>query len=171
VDIETLAARRTRRPPPPRRRARQPASKWPIVVLSLIAINLGLIGWRTEIVGALPPQMASFYAAIGPNGEPAQPCLHDFATRKEDQDGTPMLMVEGAIKSTSRSAITLPRLRFAVRNAQGQEIYSWTALPSQAVIAPGATLPFRSRLASPPRETHAVLVRFFNRRDLVAGAQ
>jgi hypothetical protein len=170
VDIETLAARRTRRPPPPRRRARQPASKWPIVVLSLIAINLGLIGWRTEIVRALP-QMASFYAAIGLNVNLRNLVFTDFATRKEDQDGTPMLMVEGAIKSTSRSAITLPRLRFAVRNAQGQEIYSWTALPSQTVIAPGATLPFRSRLASPPRETHAVLVRFFNRRDLVAGAQ
>jgi hypothetical protein len=32
-------------------------------------------------------------------------------------------------------------------------------------------LPFRSRLASPPPETHAVLVRFFNKRDLVAGIQ
>jgi len=36
---------------------------------------------------------------------------------------------------------------------------------------PGEALPFRSRLASPPRESHQVLVRFFNRRDLVVGAQ
>lgn len=170
VDIETLAARRTRRPPPSRRRAGQSASKWPILILALIAINLGLLGWRTDIVRALP-QMASFYAAIGLEVNLRKLVFTDFTTRKENQDGIPMLFVEGTIKSTGRGTVAMPRLRFAVRNAQGQEIYSWTALPSQTVIAPGATVPFRSRLASPPHETHAVLVRFFNRRDLVAGAQ
>jgi hypothetical protein len=39
------------------------------------------------------------------------------------------------------------------------------------VLAPGETLPFRSRLASPPRDGNQVMVRFFNRRDLVAGMQ
>ncbi|HET7156748.1 MAG TPA: MJ0042-type zinc finger domain-containing protein [Hyphomicrobiaceae bacterium] len=170
VDIETIAARRTRRPPPARRRADPLASKWAIAVLALIALNLGLIGWRTDIVRAMP-QMASFYAAIGLNVNLRNLAFADFTTRKDDQDGTPMLIVEGAIKNTSRGTVTTPRLRFAVRNAQGLEIYSWTALPSQTVIAPGATVPFRSRLASPPHETHAVLVRFFNRRDLVAGAK
>src|SRR5215510_14117649 len=34
---------------------------------------------------------------------------------------------------------------------------------------PGETLPFRTRLASPPRDGQEVLVRFFNRRDLAAG--
>ena len=33
----------------------------------------------------------------------------------------------------------------------------------------GAALPFRSRLASPPPEGKAVLVRFVNRRDALAG--
>ena len=65
----------------------------------------------------------------------------------------------------------MPRLRFAVRNQGGQEIYSWTALPARNVLLAGETLPFRSRLASPPREGQQVLVRFFNRRDLVAGIQ
>ena len=95
----------------------------------------------------------------------------ELVTRKEIQDGVPMLMVEGVIKSTSKQAINVPRLRFAVRNVNGHEIYSWTALPARNAIAPGATMPFRSRLASPPPEAHAVLVRFFNRRDLVAGVQ
>ncbi len=65
----------------------------------------------------------------------------------------------------------MPRIRFSVRNAAGQEIYSWTALPARNALAAGATMPFRSRLASPPPESHEVLVRFFNRRDLVAGIQ
>ena len=37
--------------------------------------------------------------------------------------------------------------------------------------APGESLAFRSRLASPPPDAREVLVRFFNRRDLVAGIQ
>jgi hypothetical protein len=141
-----------------------------VVALALIAINLGLIAWRSDIVRTLP-QMASFYAAVGLEVNLRNLAFSDVASHKDAQDGNPMLVVEGMIKNTSRGTVAVPRLRFAVRNKQGQEIYSWTALPARNVIAPGATMPFRSRLASPPAETHTVLVRFFNRRDLVAGAQ
>jgi hypothetical protein len=44
-------------------------------------------------------------------------------------------------------------------------------MPARSVLAPGETLAFRSRLASPPPDTGEVLVRFFNRRDLVAGVK
>lgn len=167
-DIESVAARRLKRPSP--RRRSQPVSKWPVVVLLLITINLGLVAWRADIVRALP-QMASFYAAIGLDVNLRNLVFSEFVTQQQTQDGSPMLMVEGVIKSIAKTPVAVPRLRFAVRNKQGQEIYTWTALPTRNVIAPGATMPFRSRLASPPPETHAVVVRFFNRRDLVAGAQ
>ena len=39
----------------------------------------------------------------------------------------------------------------------------------QEALAPGETLPFRSRLASPPGEGRDVTVRFFTRLDAVAG--
>jgi hypothetical protein len=78
-------------------------------------------------------------------------------------------VVEGNIASASTRAVEVPRLRFSVRNRSGQEVYAWTALPTRTVLAPGETLPFRSRLASPPPDARDVLVRFFNRRDLVAG--
>jgi hypothetical protein len=82
-----------------------------------------------------------------------------------------MLVVNGVIKSTSKRDTAVPRLRFAVRDAKGNEVYAWTAQPERNMIAPGATMTFRSRLAAPPPEAHAVMVRFFNRRDLVAGTQ
>jgi hypothetical protein len=167
-DIESVAARRLRRPPA--RRRSQPVSKWPVVVLALITVNLGLFAWRADIVRAMP-QMASFYAAIGLDVNLRNLVFSEFVTQQQTQDGTSMLIVEGVIKSTAKTPVAVPRLRFAVRNKQGQEIYTWTALPTRNVIGPGTTMPFRSRLASPPPETHAVLVRFFNRRDLVAGAQ
>jgi hypothetical protein len=65
--------------------------------------------------------------------------------------------------------VEIPRIRFALRNATGAEVYSWTAPPSQPTLGAFETLPFRSRLASPPAEGHDVQVRFFTRRDAVAG--
>jgi len=60
---------------------------------------------------------------------------------------------------------------FAVRDEGGKEVYTWTAMPSRTSLAPGETLAFRSRLASPPAEGRDVSVRFFTRRDALAGAK
>ncbi len=168
-NIESVAARRIRRPTarPPQRRV---APVWSITIMAMLTINIGLIAWRTDIVRALP-QTASFYAMIGLEVNLRGLAFTDLVTRHEAQDGVNMLVVEGVIKSNSKRTIDVPRLRFAVRNAKGHDIYSWTALPTQSAIAPGATLPFRSRLASPPRDAHTLLVRFFNRHDLVAGVK
>ncbi len=87
----------------------------------------------------------------------------------EIHDGVPVLVVEGVIVSTVSTPVDMPRLRFALRNAAGAEVYSWTAQPSQPVLGAFETLPFRSRLASPPAEGHDIQVRFFTRRDAVAG--
>ena len=85
------------------------------------------------------------------------------------ENGVPVLVVEGTIVNGVASPVDVPRLRFALRNAAGAEVYAWTAVPTQTVIEPGAQLPFRSRLASPPDDGHDVQVRFFTRRDVVVG--
>ena len=61
------------------------------------------------------------------------------------------------------------QMSVALRNAAGAEVYAWTAQPSQPVLPAFETMPFRSRLASPPAEGHDIQVRFFTRRDAVAG--
>jgi hypothetical protein len=63
----------------------------------------------------------------------------------------------------------VPRLRFAVRNATGQEIYTWTALPTRSVLGPGERLEFRSQIPAPPTNATNVKVRFFTAQD--AGAK
>ena len=93
----------------------------------------------------------------------------DLKIGNEIHDGVPVLVVEGMIVSTVSKPVDVPRLRFALRSATGAEVYSWTAQPSQPVLEPFETMPFRSRLASPPAEGHDIQVRFFTRRDAVAG--
>jgi predicted Zn finger-like uncharacterized protein len=168
-DIETFAARRVQRRAA-RRRAHWPLPGLPTALLALVALNAALIGWRADVVRFVP-QTASLYAAIGLPVNLRGLAFANVASATEAHDGVPVLVVEGTIVSANERVAEVPRLRFSVRNRNGQEIYAWTALPSRSVLAPGETLAFRSRLASPPPEAHDVLVRFFNRRDRVAGIQ
>jgi hypothetical protein len=133
-------------------------------------MDLGLIGWRTDIV-RIAPQTASLYAAMGLEVNLRGLVLAKVTTTTQTVDGVPVLQVQGQIVSTAKRTVGVPRLRFAVRNTGGNEIYTWTALPARSLLSPGETLAFASRLASPPPETHDVLVRFFNRRDLGIGIE
>jgi hypothetical protein len=165
-DIETVALRRAKQEAA-RWRLRWPLGAWPTAVLVLLAINAALIGRRADVVRWVP-QTASLYAAIGLPVNLRGLAFTNVTTKKDIQDGVPILVVEGTIVSAASRATEVPRLRFGVRNEAGHEIYSWTALPDRKMLKVGESLPFRTQLASPPREGHDVLVRFFNRRDMVA---
>jgi hypothetical protein len=62
-------------------------------------------------------------------------------------------------------------LRLAVIGPDSRELYSWTALLPRSVLPQGESLPFRSRLASPPAEGKQVMVRFLNRLDLTSNGR
>lgn len=168
-DIETIAARRAQLA-----RERSARRSWqrmtlPVAILALATVVVALLGWRTQVV-RIVPQSARLYAAIGLPVNLRGLAFEEVKTTDEMQDGVPVLVITGTIVSVSKGTVDVPRLRFAVRNAGGIEIYAWTALPSQPFLSPGERLPFRSRLASPPASAHDVVVRFFHRRDL-AGTQ
>jgi predicted Zn finger-like uncharacterized protein len=166
-DIESVAARRARAA------ARKRRNRWrriplPVAIVALIAISGGLLSWRKDVVRYVP-QLASFYSAIGMPVNLRGLAFTDLKIGNEIHDGVPVLVVEGLIVSMVSTPVDIPRIRFALRNATGAEVYSWTAQPSQPVLGAFETLPFRSRLASPPAEGHDIQVRFFTRRDAVAG--
>jgi hypothetical protein len=168
-DIESVAARRMpATPTASRRRLASPESRLPLLVLMLVVICAAIIGWRKDIVRHLP-QMASFYGAVGLPVNVRGLVFTDVRVASDMHDGVPVLTVDGTIANVVSSAVEVPRLRFALRNAAGAEVYSWTAMPTQTVLGPGETLPLRSRLASPPGDIHDVQLRFFNRRDAAAG--
>lgn len=168
--IESLAAVRSRR------EAQRVKLSWPlgilgtaILVLSLIAA--GLVIWRTTLVRLLP-QTASFYSTFGLGVNLRGLAFENIKVSRAQHDSVSVLIIEGTIVSKASKMVEIPRLRFAIRNEKGQEVYTWTALPARAMLPPGESLPFRSRLSSPPPDANAVLVRFFHRRDIVtAGTQ
>jgi predicted Zn finger-like uncharacterized protein len=168
-DIETVAARRAAE------LARKNRFGWPLaglptLILGLVLVDLGLFAWRAEIVRAAP-QTASLYAALGLAVNLRGLLIADVTTDTLTSEGVQVLVVQGRIASAAKRTIEVPRLRFAVRNASGNEIYSWTTLPSRTLLSPGEAFAFQSRLAAPPPETRDVMVRFFNRHDLGVGIQ
>jgi predicted Zn finger-like uncharacterized protein len=166
-DIETYVARReklnARRQP-----LRWPLSKLQSGVLALLIVDAILVGWRDEIVRILP-QTASFYSMMGLSVNLRGLAFDGITTSTEQHEGVPIFVVEGNIVNESRKIADVPRLKFAVRNPAGQEIYSWTAVSPRTTLPPGETVSFRSRLASPPPEGRDVLVRFVTGYDIIAG--
>lgn len=165
-DIDNFAARRQRLKI--RRQQNRRSSRWIAIMLVLFAFNVALIGARSEVVRYLP-QTASLFAAIGLPVNLRNLKFENVRISKEGEGGVSVLIIEGTIVSTAGKPAEVPRLRFAARNASGQEVYTWTALPSRSIIGPGESLEFSSRLVSPPADASDVMVRFFNAQDSVTG--
>lgn len=165
-DAEEFAARRQRLKA--KRNKSKRKSRWTAVILVLFAVNVAVIGARNEVVRQLP-QTASLFAAVGLPVNLRNLEFENIALSKETQDGVNILIIEGKILNTSGKAVDVPRLRFAARNAGGQEVYTWTAQPSRSVLGPGESLPFTSRLAAPPADATDILVRFFTAQDAARG--
>ena len=129
-DIESFAARRTRKS---QRDPRKKRSRLPSIVLALVALNAGVVIYRAEIVRVLP-QTASLFSAIGLPVNLRGMTFEEVTVSKETNDGVPVLVVTGKIVSAANKPVEIPRMRFAVRDTAGQEIYSWTAQPDRSVL-------------------------------------
>ena len=167
-EIENFAARRKRLQA--RRKEARRSSRWTALILVLFAFNVALIGARNEVVRFLP-QTASLFSAIGLPVNLRNLKFENMRISKETQESLSSLVIEGSIVSISGKPAEVPRLRFAARDGAGQEIYTWTSIPSRSVLGPGEKLDFRSRLVSPPASATDVMVRFFNPQDAATGTK
>jgi predicted Zn finger-like uncharacterized protein len=140
----------------------------PMAIAAFGSVALGLLIWRTDIV-RLMPQTAAFYRMIGFEVNLRGLAIKDVKISRETVDAKPVLVIEGLIIGQAKRPVELPRLRFAVRDGKGTEIYAWNAVLEQQALRPGEQAWFRTRLASPPPEARTIDVRFFNRRDIAAG--
>ena len=160
-EIESLAVRRQRLQA--RRKQTCHSSRWTAIILVLVAFNVTLVGARNEVVRYLP-ETASLFAAFGLPVNLRGLKFENVRISKEMQDGDSVLIVEGVIVSEASKPVEVPRLRFAARNATGQEVYTSRAQPSRSVLGPGERLEFRSPIPTPTDATD-VIVRFFTAHD------
>jgi len=171
MSVEEAAARDAE--PPLRKKTMRKASQRPsrfsgrtgLLIAGALASLVVLVGFRQAIVRAVPAT-AGLYAAIGLPVNLRGLAFEDVHTSHGSEGGAPVLVVEGTIRNITRGPLALPRLKLAIRDKDGTEIYGWTTLPAKSSLEAGDTLAFRSRLASPP-EGSDVAVRFARREDLL----
>lgn len=161
---DDLAARRAVRRTRAAKRRGVLRPSWATLVLSLMTVIAAILAWRAETVRAMP-QTAALFARIGLPVNLRGLAFQDVTIEQEMADGVSVLVAQGNIVNVANRRVDVPRLRFALRDSAGVEVYSWTAMPARASLGPGEGQEFRTRLASPPAEASNLAVRFFTRRD------
>jgi hypothetical protein len=131
------------------------------IILAFALTDAAIIGERADVVWAMP-QTASFYAALGLPVNLRGIHFDRLAATAERHDGEPVLIVQGEIRNSTTQSADVPPLRFAIRNAERQEIYFWTAAPARERLSAGHRLSFRSELTLPPPDTRDVVVQFID---------
>ncbi|MBS4082094.1 MAG: zinc-ribbon domain-containing protein [Rhizobiales bacterium] len=134
-----------------------------------IVVSFGIVSRESFVRAA--PELATLYAAVGLPVNLRGLEFQSIRTRQEIQDGITVLAIEGEIGNVANRAVELPRVRLSVLGEKGVEIYSWTALLPKSVLYPHESVPFKSRLASPPAEGREIMVRFLTRADLTASVR
>ncbi len=147
-------------------------SKPQIAALAAIAATVVLvfagIHQRATMVQYVP-QSARLFAALSLPVNLRGIDIKGVASRILDDNGVSVLVVDGDLINTTARKVDVPRLRFAVLNLTGQEVYVWSAQADRASLQPGESLNFRRRLAAPPGEAKDVSVRFVTKADITAG--
>ena len=128
-------------------------SRAQLLIVALLVADATIIGLRAQVTW-LMPQTASFYSAFGLPVDLYALRFDNVAAVAE------RLVVNGKISNSRTRTETVPRLRFAVRDAGHQKIFSWSAAPARDNLGARETIQFRSELALPPPDTRDVVVRF-----------
>jgi predicted Zn finger-like uncharacterized protein len=130
-----------------------------ITVPIALALIMGLIACRATIV-RLWPQAAKIYAAAGlPVNERGLDLQHLRVNLVHD-GAQALLVVDGEIANRRWDKTPVPKIKLAVRDALGHEIYAWDEASPKAKLESGETIAFRARLVAPPTEGHDIFVRF-----------
>ncbi len=139
-----------------------------IGLLALLAVASVLLG-REGIVRRLP-QTARLYDAVGLPVNLRGLQFRSITGELASDPAGSLLVVAGEVTNVSSRTREVPRIAVVARGPAGQSLYRWTAEPPRATLAPGETLLFRTRLASPPADASDVMVRFAEAGERVAGA-
>jgi predicted Zn finger-like uncharacterized protein len=124
------------------------------------AVVFGLVYTLRERIVRTLPQTAKLYAMVGMPVNLRGLTLEDVQTQVVAEGEGNILVVEGQIRNITPRTVSLPLIQLSLNTQDHQTLYTWTVEPQRPKLKAGELLPFRARLASPPPESHDVLVRF-----------
>ncbi len=131
-------------------------------ILALVAFVAGiplLFFSAPESIVKLWPASASLYNALGMPVNTRG--FKIVATHTQEMNNTvPVIAIKGEIINETDRDLPVPRVRLAVRDQAGKELYHWTVLADQRHLGPKEKGTFAARLESPPSDAYDLEVRF-----------
>jgi hypothetical protein len=110
-------------------------------------------------VARIWPASASVYEALGMDVN-----IRGFkiiaSHSQELNNSVPVIVINGQIINETDRELDVPKVRLAVRDQGGKEIYHWTVLADQSRLGPREHGTFKARLESPPADAADLEVRF-----------
>jgi len=122
---------------------------WGVLVL-LIGVLVGGVVARQDII-SLWPSTARLYERLG-LGSPAYEtvlAVRNANSTFQEEDGKPVLVLQGEVVNISAVVQTVPSLRASLRE-NGREVQSWVFQATQSRLLPGEAASFVTRFKEPP---------------------
>ena len=133
---------------------------WAGLVLVILLIGFAAVRYRQDIA-TIWPQSAGVYSSLGLHVNASGIDFRQVEYRRESEDGQVVLAVSGQIVNGGSRAMSVPQtVRVTLSDASNHELYHWTFKPTAQTLAPGQTVKFVTRLASPPAAARHLEVRF-----------
>ncbi len=166
ADPELVAAAFGEAPPKSKSKAKSSGKPLPIVAIGwgvlalLVAIVVGLFAFAPGTTVSLLPGAAKVYSLLGmPVG--SEGLAFEGVRYGWTNDGSQtVLEVQGNVKNTSGSTMTVPTVVIALRDEKGEEISEWTTEVGTAELSAGEEAPFLRQIPSPPSNVRSLKVRF-----------
>jgi hypothetical protein len=142
-----------------RQRARSRSLAAVSIVLAFVAGTVMLFLNMPNEIAQVWPESASLYELLGMEVNTVG--FKIIASHTQELDKTvPVIAIKGQIINETDRDRVVPKIRLAVRDQAGKEIYHWTVLPDQQRLGPHEQGTFSARLESPPAEAVDLEVRF-----------
>jgi predicted Zn finger-like uncharacterized protein len=133
---------------------------WVGLIGVVLLIGLSAVRYRQEIT-VIWPQSAGVYSSLGMKVNTHGIDFSHVDYHRESEDGQVVLAVTGDIVNAGNRELPVPRtVRVTLSDASNHELYHWTFTPSTATLKPGQSVPFLTRLSSPPAAARHLEVRF-----------
>jgi predicted Zn finger-like uncharacterized protein len=129
-----------------------------IAVVLLIAVSA--VRYRQDIA-VIWPQSSGVYSSLGLKVNASGIDFRQVDYRRESEDGQVVLAVSGVIVNTGARELPVPQtVRVTLSDADNHELYHWTFKPAATTLKAGQSVPFTTRLSSPPAAARHLEVRF-----------
>lgn len=143
---------------------------WGALVAFVLVFAGALAAFRGDVV-RFWPATASVYQAVGLpviiQGMEFRQVMYEQA----NENGLTVLSIRGEIVNVADERGPVPRVRVALRDQDGQELYHYFFAIPEAELDAGATAEFVTRLSSPPEAARDLVLRFVEPGEFVSPEQ